>query len=86
MFFSPCKVATAFSSLRATSVSSWAGAAPGSVATTVMVGRSRSGKFCTFMALKLSTPAKVSMTNSISAGIGLRMDQADTFIPDTPKT
>ena len=31
MFFRPCKGAIAFSSLRATSVSSWAGAAPGAV-------------------------------------------------------
>ena len=42
-FFSPCKVATEFSSLRATSVSSWGGEAPGKAALMVMVGSSISG-------------------------------------------
>ena len=65
-------MAIEFSILRATSVSSCAGAAPGSAAVTVTVGRSMSGKFCTFIALKDSMPAKVSSTNSITAGIGLR--------------
>jgi len=51
----------------------------------VTVGKSRSGKFCTFMALKLNTPAKVSNTNSITAGMGLRMDQAETFMTRTPQ-
>ena len=80
MCFRPCRVAIEFSSLRATSVSSCAGAAPGSAADTVTVGRSMSGKFCTFIALKDSRPPKVSSTNSITAGIGLRIDQAETFI------
>ena len=80
MCFSPWMVATAFSSLRATSFSSCAGAAPGSEAVTVTVGRSMSGKFCTFIALKDSSPPKLSSTNSITAAIGLRMDQAETFI------
>jgi hypothetical protein len=73
-------VAIEFSILRATSVSSCAGAAPGSDAVTITVGRSMSGKFCTFMALKDSRPPKVSSTNSITAGIGLRIDQDETFI------
>jgi hypothetical protein len=69
-----------FSSLRATSVSSCAGAAPGSEAVTVTVGRSMSGKFCTFIALKDSMPAKVSSTNSMTAGIGFLIDQEETFM------
>src|SRR6187431_1087612 len=80
MCLSPCKVATAFSILRATSVSSCAGAAPGRAAVTITVGRSMSGKFCTFIALKDRKPAKLSSTNSITAGIGLRIDQDETFI------
>jgi hypothetical protein len=80
MCFRPCTVAMEFSSLRATSVSSCEGAAPGSDAETVTVGRSMSGKFCTFIALNDSSPPKVSSTNSITAGIGLRMDQAETFM------
>jgi hypothetical protein len=80
MCFTPCSVATAFSILRATSVSIWAGAAPGSDAVTVTVGSSRSGKFWIFMALKLMAPASVSSTNNMTAAIGLRMDQADTFM------
>src|SRR5687767_10344346 len=80
MCFRPCSVAMAFSILRATSVSSCAGAAPGSDAVTLTVGRSMSGKFCTFMALKDRKPAKDSSTNSITAGIGLRIDQEETFI------
>ena len=69
-----------FSILRATSFSSCAGEAPGRATVTEMVGRSMSGKFCTFMALNDSRPPKVSSTNSISDGIGLRMDQAEAFI------
>src|SRR5688572_7723841 len=80
MCFRPCSVAMAFSILRATSVSSCAGAAPGSDALTLTVGRSMSGKFCTFMALKDRKPPNVSSTNSITAGIGLRIDQEETFI------
>ena len=85
MCFRPVTVAIEFSSLRATSVSSWDGDAPGSAADTVTVGRSMSGQFCTFMALKDSRPPKVSSTNSITAGIGLRIDQAETFMaPPAP--
>ena len=73
-------MAIAFSILRATSVSSWAGAAPGSRAVTRTVGKSMSGKFCTFIAWNDSIPAKLSRTNSITAGTGLRMDQDETFI------
>ena len=65
-----------FSTFLATSVSSWEGEAPGSEAVTVIVGRSRSGKFCTFIEWKASMPPKVSSTNTISAGTGLRIDQA----------
>ena len=50
MFFTPCSVATEFSSLRATSVSSWAGAAPASEALMVTIGSSMSGKSCTTLA------------------------------------
>src|SRR5882724_10673361 len=45
----------------------------------VTVGRSMSGKFWIFIALKPSSPAKVSMMKSRIAGVGLRMDQEDTF-------
>ena len=74
-----------FSILRATSFSSCAGEAPGSATVTEIVGRSMSGKFCTFMALKDSRPPKVSSTNSISAGMGFLMDQVDTFIWNAPQ-
>ena len=84
MCLSPWVVAMAFSSLRATSVSSCAGAAPGKEALTVIVGRSRSGKFCTFMALKDSKPANVSITNSINDATGFLMDQAETFMDWAP--
>ena len=56
------------------------GAAPGKEAVTLTVGRSMSGKFCTFIALKDSMPAKVSSTNSITAGMGFLIDQEETFI------
>ena len=76
----PCSVATEFSILRATSVSICAGAAPGRLAVTVTVGRSMSGNCWIFMRLKAITPSRVSMTNSSIAGIGLRIDQAETFM------
>src|SRR6476620_4435914 len=79
MCLSPCTVASEFSIFRATSVSSCDGDAPGSAAAIDTVGRSMSGKFCTFMAWKASSPANVSSTNSITAGIGLRIDQDETF-------
>ena len=79
MCLRPCSGASAFSSLRATSVSSCEGAAPGRLAVTVMVGTSRSGKFCTFMDPKAMKPATVSSTNSMTAGIGLRIDQEETL-------
>ena len=56
-------------------VSSCVGEAPGRLTVTEMVGRSMSGKFCTFMALNAIRPPKVSSTNSISAGIGFLIDQ-----------
>src|SRR6185295_9543929 len=80
MCLTPCSVATEFSILRATSVSSWAGDAPGSVAVTITVGRSMSGNCWIFMARKLITPTSVSMMNSSTDGIGLRMHHAETFI------
>jgi len=73
-----------FSILRATSFSSCAGDAPGSATVTEMVGRSMSGKFCTFIPLKDSRPPKVSSTNSINAGMGFLIDQVDTFMPNAP--
>src|ERR1044071_9235444 len=80
MCVTPCSVAIEFSILRATSVSSCAGEAPGSEAVTVTVGRSMSGKFWIFIALKASSPASVSMMNSRTDGIGLRIDQDETLI------
>ena len=74
MFFTPCRLATASSSLRATSVSSCAGAAPSSVAVTMTTGSSMSGKSCTPVVLNASRPTSVSMANSSSAGTGLRME------------
>ena len=56
------------------------GAAPGKAAVMTMVGKSKSGKFCTFIWLKDSKPAKVSNTNNTTAGTGLRIDQAETFM------
>ena len=73
-------MAMLFSTLRATSFSSWVGEAPGRLTVTEMVGRSMSGKFCTFMALNAIRPPKVSSTNSISAGIGFLIDQVETFM------
>jgi hypothetical protein len=66
--------------LRATSVSICPGAAPGKAAEMMMVGKSRSGKFCTFMLLKANIPAKLSKMNSTTDGTGLRMDHAETFM------
>ena len=80
MCLRPCSGASAFSSLRATSVSSCEGATPGRLAVTEMVGTSRSGKFCTFMDPKAMKPATVSSTNSMTAGIGLRIDHEETLI------
>src|SRR5438105_14070398 len=80
MCFTPCSVATEFSILRATSVSSWPGDAPGSDAVTMTVGRSMSGNCWIFMPRKLITPASVSMMKSSTDGIGLRMHQAETLI------
>src|SRR4051794_38547977 len=80
MCLTPCTVATEFSILRATSVSSCEGEAPGSAAVTITVGRSMSGKFWIFIDLKLIRPTSVSMMNSSIDGIGLRMHHAETFI------
>ena len=80
MCFKPCNEAMAFSILRATSVSIWAGAVPGRLAVTVMVGRSMSGKFCTFIDPNETMPAKQSMTNSMTAGMGFLIDQDETLI------
>ncbi len=49
MCLTPCTVARLFSILRATSFSSCPGVAPGSAATTLTIGMSMSGKFCTFI-------------------------------------
>ena len=84
MFLRPCSDAMAFSSLRATSVSNWAGAAPGRLADTDTVGSSRSGNCCTFIALKDMMPASVSSTNSMTAGMGFLIDQAETFMCFAP--
>src|SRR5690606_33195749 len=80
MCLMPGIVAIEFSILRATSVSSCAGAAPGSAAVTMTVGRSMSGKFWIFIARKLISPSSVSRMKSSSDGIGLRIDQVDRFI------
>src|SRR5437773_10368670 len=79
MCLTPCRLATGFSILRATSVSSCAGDAPGSAALTMTVGRSMSGNCWIFIALKLIRPTSVSMMNSSTDGIGLRMHQAETL-------
>src|SRR5439155_17352770 len=80
MCLTPCSVAIWFSILRATSVSSCDGEAPGSDAVTVTVGRSMSGKFWIFIARKLISPTAVSMMKSSIPGIGLRIDQEETLI------
>src|SRR5690554_3178986 len=82
MCLMPAMLAIEFSILRATSVSSCAGAAPGSDAVTITVGRSMSGKFWIFIALKLISPSIVRRMNSSNAGIGLRIDQVERFICD----
>ena len=56
----------------------------GSVALTVIVGKSRSGKFCTFIDCHDKMPAKVSRTKIISDGIGFFIDQAETFMFNSP--
>ena len=48
------------------------------------MGKSRSGICCTFMDLKDNKPATLSSTNNMAAGIGFRMDQAETFILNAP--
>ncbi len=78
--FRPCALASAFSILRATSASIWSGEAPGMDAVTVIIGRSMSGNSWIFMALNAMKPRNVSIANPITAGIGLRMDQADMFM------
>ena len=84
MCLTPCSVATEFSILRATSVSSCAGAAPGRTAVTVTVGRSMSGKFWIFIDWKPIRPTSVSMMNSSTDGVGLRIDQDETLIMLSP--
>ena len=81
MFLMPVTVATESSILRATSVSSWAGAAPGWVTVTVTIGSWMSGKSCTSVMRKASSPASVSSANSRIAGTGLRMEKAEKFTP-----
>ena len=78
--FSPCRLASAFSILRATSASIWSGEAPGIVAVTVTIGRSMSGNIWIFIALKAITPKNVSITKASTAGIGLRIDQDETLM------
>ena len=80
MCLTPCRVAIWFSILRATSVSSCDGDAPGSDAVTVTVGRSMSGKFWIFIARKLIAPTAVSMMKSRTPGIGFLIDQDETLI------
>jgi hypothetical protein len=79
MCLTPCTVASAFSILRATSVSSCAGEAPGSDAVIVTAGSVMSGKACTFSAAKPMSPAIVSSTKSRMPGVGLRIDQDETL-------
>ena len=80
MCLTPCSVAIWFSILRATSVSSCDGDAPGSDAVTVTVGRSMSGKFWIFIARKLIAPMAVSMMKSSTPGMGFLIDQDETLI------
>src|ERR1700754_1199665 len=80
MCLTPCSVATEFSILRATSVSSCAGEAPGKEAVTVTVGRSMSGKFWIFIELNDINPRMDSRMKSRTAGIGFLIDQADTLM------
>jgi hypothetical protein len=51
--------------------------------TTVIIGRSTSGKFWTLAVLNANSPATVSITNSKIAGTGLRIDQAEKFMVAT---
>src|SRR5919112_5329980 len=83
MCLTPCSVAIEFSILRATSVSSWAGDAPGNDAVVMIVGRSMSGKFWIFIARKLIRPRIVSMMKSSTAGTGFWIDQRETLMAMT---
>ena len=74
MFSMPVTVAMVSSTLRATCVSSWAGAAPGWAMVTTTTGKSMSGKSCTMVLLNAISPATVSRMKSSTAGIGLRME------------
>ena len=80
MCLMPVRLATAFSTLRATSVSSCVGDAPSNAMLTVMMGNSMSGNCWMPNALKPPMPINVSSANSKIAGTGLRIDQADTFM------
>jgi len=84
MWSSLVSEASLSSILRATWVSSWAGAAPSSEAAILMVGRSMSGKFWMPSPLKAWSPKTVKRTKSNSEGTGFLMAQADTFMIVTP--
>jgi hypothetical protein len=70
--------------LRATSVSSCDGAAPSSAAVMLTCGRSVSGRSWISRLRKPMTPRKLSKMNSRTAGTGLRIDHAETFIARAP--
>ncbi len=77
MCFTSPRPATASSTRRVTWVSSSDGAAPGCWTVTTTAGRSRSGVLLIRNPGKATSPARVSSTNSITVGIGLRIDQAE---------
>ena len=80
MCLMPCTVVSAFSILRATSVSNCDGDAPGRAAITVTVGTSMSGKFWTFMPEKPISPPIVMRMKARMTGTGLRMAHEETFM------
>ena len=73
----PARLRTAASILSVTWFSSSLGAAPGWLTETITTGKSMSGLSLTCIRAKLTMPATVSIANSTSAGIGLRIDQAE---------
>ena len=79
----PLTVATASSTLRVTSVSSWLGEAPGRAMVTVTIGKLTSGNRAIGNLWKPHRPATHSTKKIISAGSGRRIAQAEKFIAAT---
>src|SRR5271154_4460940 len=75
----PLTLATASSTFLVTCDSSSDGAAPDWVISTCTIGMSMLGNRVIDIVRKLTTPSRNSTANSTIDGIGLRIDQAETF-------